>query len=358
MSKFQSFWFGEDLPPYQRLAMKSFADFGHDYALYAYKKFDVPAGIELRDASEILPQARVFFYGARAGVGRGSVAVFSNLFRYHMLHRMGGWWVDTDVICLSNKLPAGETFMGWEDESLIGNAIMKFPKEHSFVATLRDAAESAGTDVRWGETGPDLLTRMACKHGLLVSPQATTYPVLPKDALRILIPQHREDIRDKTRQASFLHLWNEVMRRAVIFTWMAPPPGSFIAELFERHGVNFGEAPAYTAEQIQRLNENYSTFTFGGEHAQQSKLLQSQLEALQSQLEALQSQLELRNVETMRLGAEFTSARQNADGLAHELAHLRAKMAAVQTSTSWRLTAPVRHVADLVRSWTIRASSQ
>jgi hypothetical protein len=74
VQRFQSFWFGENITQYQRLAMKSFVDFGHRYILYAYRKFDVPAGVELRDAAELLPEARVFFYGDKAGVGRGSVS--------------------------------------------------------------------------------------------------------------------------------------------------------------------------------------------------------------------------------------------------------------------------------------------
>lgn len=90
MAKFQSFWFGDHLTPYQLLALKSFVDFGHDYVLYAYKHFDVPGGVELRDAKDILPEDRVFFYGDRAGIGRGSVSAFSNLFRYYLLHQMGG----------------------------------------------------------------------------------------------------------------------------------------------------------------------------------------------------------------------------------------------------------------------------
>jgi hypothetical protein len=89
MAKFQSFWFGESLPPYQRLAMKSFVDFGHKFVLFAYRHFDVPAVVELRDASEILPESRVVFYGARAGASRGSVAGFSNLFCCKTLYEMG-----------------------------------------------------------------------------------------------------------------------------------------------------------------------------------------------------------------------------------------------------------------------------
>ena len=38
--------------------------------------------------------------GVRAIPDSGSLAAFSNLFRYKLLLERGGWWVDTDVICL------------------------------------------------------------------------------------------------------------------------------------------------------------------------------------------------------------------------------------------------------------------
>lgn len=342
MSEFQSFWFGEELPPYQRLAMKSFVDFGHRYTLYGYRKFDVPEGVALRDANEILPESRVFLYGERAGIGRGSVAGFANLFRYHLLHREGGWWVDTDVVCLSDKVPSDETFIGWEDEELIGCAILRFPEDNWVVRELRDAAERAGADVEWGATGPRLLTRIALEHGLPVHPQSTSYPVQARDALQLLMPERCSAIRQKTSPAPFLHLWNEVMRRAVVFTRMAPPPGSFLAELFDRHGVGFDGAPAYTADQIQRLNENYSVFAFGNEHIDLNRLLRSQVDVLHAEVG-------MRKVEAIRRDDELKGARDRAERLAAEVAHLEAKMAALQTSTTWRLTAPVRLAVNLFR---------
>jgi hypothetical protein len=261
--KFQSFWFGDELPPYQRLAMKSFLDFGHDYILYAYRSFDVPAGVELRDAAEILRESRVFHYGARADVGQGSVAAFSNLFRYALLHREGGWWVDADLVCLSEDMPPGDAFMGWEYEDLVGNAVLKFPARHPFVAALSQAAEAAGTDLAWGETGPALVTRLAEEQNFLhtVRTQKFAYPVQSRDALHLLLPARRDEITERIAGKPFLHLWNEIFRRAVILPWIAPPSGSLVAELFERHGVSFASGRRYAADQIERSAANYYAAT-------------------------------------------------------------------------------------------------
>jgi hypothetical protein len=287
MPKFRSFWFGESLPLYQQLAMKSFVDFGHRYILFTYKHFDVPAGVELRDASEILPESRLFLYGSRAGMGRGSVAGFSNLFRYKMLYMTGDWWVDADVVCLSEAIPTSDIFMSWEYEDMIGNAILKFPKHFEFARALRDSAESAGVDLEWGETGPYLLTRLAKEHNLLdhVTPQPLGYPVQSMDALHVLMPARRAEVHERTQGKPFLHIWNEIFRRAVIFSWMAPPPGCFVADLFKRHGVEFGNAPIYTPDDIQRLNDNYyATATWSHEYAEKAELArrEAQSEATQT----------------------------------------------------------------------------
>jgi hypothetical protein len=302
--EFQSFWFGDIVPMYQRLAMKSFLDHGHQYVLYAYKALDVPAGVILRDASEILPESSVFFYGEKAGVGRGSVAGFSNLFRYHMLCRVGGWWVDADVICLSGSVPASDVFIAWEDEDIVGSAIIALPTNHILARDLRDAAEVAGSDVQWGATGPKLLTRLVHEREILnlVQPQTFAYPVQSVDALHLLIPERRDEVNERTLGKPFLHIWTEVQRRAVILPSMAPPAGSVLSDLFARHGFDLTSCLTYTADQIARLNANYyAAATWSHESAEKAEIArlkarlaklqdcESEVSTLRAELSALKS---------------------------------------------------------------------
>jgi hypothetical protein len=308
VDRFQSFWFGETISPYQRLAMKSFVDHDHEYVLYAYDKFDVPVGVELRDASEILPRSRVFFYGEGAGVGRGSVSAFSNLFRYHLLRERGHWWVDADVVCLADTVPSTDVFMGWEYDHQIGSAMLKFPARHPFVSALCDAADAVGPDPEWGTTGPHLVTSLAREKDLLhvASPHPFAYPVQSAEALHLFIPARRAEVQERLAGKPFLHMWNEVMRRAVILPCMAPPRGSVMADLFARHGIKV-DGPAYTADQIQRLSDNYyAAATWSHPFAE--------------------------NAEITRL---------------KELL-LRAEM--LRNSRSFRVTAPLRRIANLLRS--------
>ncbi len=324
--RFQSFWFGETISPYQRLAMKSFIDHGHQYVLYAYDKFDVPAGVELRDASEILPRSRVFFYGEGAGVGRGSVAVFSNLFRYHLLIKRGDWWVDADVVCLSETIPTTDVFMGWEYDHQIGNAMLKFPAHHPFLSALCDATEAVGPDPEWGTTGPHLVTSLATEQNLLhlASPHPFAYPVQSADALHLFLPARHAEVQERIAGKPFLHIWNEIMRRAVILSNMAPPRGSVMADLFARHAIEFDGLP-YTADQIQRLADNYyAAATWSHPLAEKSEIA--------------------------RLKEQLLRAEKQADAYADEIEGLRAEFTRLVNSKSWRSTEPLRRIVSTLRN--------
>ncbi len=95
-----SYWGDGPLTQLERICLSSFVQNGARYNLYAYDEpSGVPEGITVRDASEILPEERVFRYPAGT-LNEGSLSGFSNLFRYTLLQHNGGWWVDTDVCCL------------------------------------------------------------------------------------------------------------------------------------------------------------------------------------------------------------------------------------------------------------------
>ena len=206
--------------------MTSFIDFGHAYTLYAYQKFDVPKGVELRDASEILPRSRVFVY--RHGPGRGSVSAFSNLFRYRLLQQLGGWWVDADVICLAERVIEPDIFLGWEADGKVGSAILRFPARHPLVTALYETAEAAGEDVAWGEIGPKLITENVIRAHLedQVLPRKRSFPIRARDALDLLLPAMSEAVAEKVQHARLLHYWNEVFRRAVVFKGWLPRRGA------------------------------------------------------------------------------------------------------------------------------------
>ena len=92
----QGLWIGDHLSTMEQLSIASFLDHGHEYHLYVYQPVsNVPTGTSVKDAYEILPESMIFQYRKHP-----SYAGFANFFRYKLLLDVGGWWVDTDTVCL------------------------------------------------------------------------------------------------------------------------------------------------------------------------------------------------------------------------------------------------------------------
>ncbi|MCI0557088.1 MAG: hypothetical protein MN733_01225, partial [Nitrososphaera sp.] len=92
----QGLWIGPELSVMEQLSIASFLLNGHEYHLYLYDELEnIPFGTLIKDASEILPSSSIFQYKRRP-----TYAGFANFFRYKLLLERGGWWADTDTICL------------------------------------------------------------------------------------------------------------------------------------------------------------------------------------------------------------------------------------------------------------------
>ena len=119
-----------------------------------------------RILASLRPTDHVLEY--QTNFGRGSPSLHSNLFRYAMLHQLGGWWIDVDVILLQQATPRAELFFAQMGrvESGLNPAVLKFPAGHPLLAEARDQCIRLGESVsRWGETGPTLFTKLVELNG-------------------------------------------------------------------------------------------------------------------------------------------------------------------------------------------------
>lgn len=234
----QTFWWGDSLSALASMCLKSFLDHGHSVDLYSFQSFAVPEGVQLKDARALFLENEVFFY--EAGPGAGSPSAFSNLFRYRLLAERGGWWVDTDVVCLSRHMPEGDTFFAWQDEWVINTAVMRFPVGHAAMLQCLDEARRAGSRVQWGDIGPFLLTRVLADLGLTkdAKPAAICYPIPWQNALEVLNPDLTEMVVAKLEGAQLLHLWNSPLLWAGVEPNIRPPRGSYLRLLADMHPVS------------------------------------------------------------------------------------------------------------------------
>jgi glycosyltransferase involved in cell wall biosynthesis len=224
----RSFWHGAPLNPYLLLCLRSFARLGCRVEVFSYgRALRFPDWIVQREAAEIVPAEQVLVY--RHGPGSGSPALHANLFRFALLEQLGGWWVDTDVALLRAPLPPGRFYFAVEEDHF-GNSVMKFPRSHALPAEGAQRCRAAGSNARWGATGPTLLTELVRRHRLdaLAAPAAAGCPFLWSDVGALFDPARAEEMACRSSAATFMHLCWEMWRRAGIPADLGPPAGSFL----------------------------------------------------------------------------------------------------------------------------------
>jgi hypothetical protein len=65
-------------------------------------------------------------------------------------------------------------------------------------------------------------------------------------------PGKRDDLQRTAAGGRFLHLQDEVWRRAGIPSQLAPPEGSYLADLLEYYGIETGFSARMTFDQVNR----------------------------------------------------------------------------------------------------------
>ena len=210
----QGLWIGPELSLMEQLSISSFLQNGHDYHLYVYDEVkNIPAGTVIRNANEILPAARIFQYKHRP-----SYAGFANHFRYKLLLERGGWWADTDIVCLKAfDFPDEYVFsseINHRGVEVVASGIIKVPAGSGIMAYAWKVCESKNPNrLVWGETGPKLMTKAVRKFSLKGYKKSSRVfcPVDYEEWQTVLQPDVGLSLDDGTFA---IHLWNEMWRVA------------------------------------------------------------------------------------------------------------------------------------------------
>lgn len=213
MIEVNSFWHGAALTSLEVLCISSFLKHGITYNLFVYELPDnVPPGVNVKDAGAIVERSRLFTYQAGT-FNLGSVAGFSNLFRYTFMYENGGWWTDTDV-CYLNGFAQEAAEMYFAEPSSdgafrVGTAIFSSSPQSEIMRYCLDRfAEKDVTRIVHGETGPSLLTEaiLACdrKDAVLESGLVFSVPWWQYD--RLLAPDELS-----FDHCAAVHFWNAML---------------------------------------------------------------------------------------------------------------------------------------------------
>ena len=184
----------------------------------------------------------------------GSVALFSDRFRYDLLRGGCGVWVDTDCYFLAPLPDDRPHLFGRFDEGIIDSAVLRLPADSpllpELLAPFEERAVPAWLPLRaradawwrlrrtgrteiarmpWGSLGPRALTAAARGHGVyrLALPPEVLCAVHWDDAAWIRDPSIQiEDVTTPRTRA--IHLYNEIIKS---FKDQPAPAGSFLARL-------------------------------------------------------------------------------------------------------------------------------
>ena len=244
----QSLWIGDDLTQIEKLCVQSFLDHGHEFHLYTYSDIGgIPQGAVIKDGNEILPTSQIFPSKS------GSYAQFADWFRYAMLVKNGGFWVDMDVICI-------KPFDFDSDIVLAGgshgytNAIIGMPENHTLMISLERTCRNYRDKERasWGAMGgPAVLTRFIRKFEMeqYAKPFMYFYPWSFNDWHFAFDQTFSEGI-ELYPNTFAIHLYNEMGRKIKLDKNAQFDSDSLIEKLKTKHHI----APISNAKRITSTN--------------------------------------------------------------------------------------------------------
>lgn len=226
-------WIGPQTGLMEQLTLASFVHFGYDVHLWLYSETsreNVPDKVKVMDANAVISSEEVFHYkkGSQFGTGKGSVAGFSDIFRYKLLHDYGGWWVDMDVTCLKAfDVETPYFFRGHHNLPLVGN-IMKAPKGSPLMwSCYTKAKEQVTADNRDWHLPIQILVDEVLAQGL----EHCIYHGMSNTDEFDTIAKYFVRPAEFPVEWCAIHWCNEVLRsRKIDVRWM-PKEGRFMKEL-------------------------------------------------------------------------------------------------------------------------------
>ncbi len=254
------FWEGP-ISNYEITSINSFVRHGFNVNFWTYSKYpewNMFSGIEIKDANQILPINMLT--QLNQNLQKSNYSSFSNLFRYRLLEEYGGWWFDTDCICMKNVddfvnlTKERDYVLGLERKDYVGSAIMYF-QDISLLMKIQEHAyeiiENNNFKLKWGQIGPDLITEIVISEGLIDNILSPNYffPISPNKVNVFFDSMIKPNDRSKLNNSFVTHTWNEMFRKYNINKTIVPPDKSFLFNEFKKNNV-----------LIDAKNKQYSKF--------------------------------------------------------------------------------------------------
>ncbi len=260
---FHGFWDGPPLGPLRYSCLKSFVELGHQFELYVYGPLDVPRGVVLMDAEQIIPRSEIFYYQNpriddpdESGKDLGP---FSDLFRFKLLAERGGWWSDVDTICLSPSIPPVERAWASECPEMggvrIGTSQISFRRGDPVAVELYSRCHALSrTNFSPREAlGPMLISRTIHELGLADNEFGSPdrfYPIRWIEMFKLWLPKYRDEVEARCTGALFLPIYQSFIKYIGLSAADVPPRGSYLGEFCARHMPGRRDRRGHRPEEI------------------------------------------------------------------------------------------------------------
>ncbi|MEM7619934.1 MAG: hypothetical protein AAF228_05660, partial [Pseudomonadota bacterium] len=268
LPRLNALWVSGSLSYIEQLCLTSALQAGHEVTLYTYYDvLNVPNGVDVRDAREIMPEDQLIKYDKK---GKISYALGSDIFRYSLMQQSKGYWIDTDVYILKPLVFEQDIVLGWQYENSVNGAVLYIKQNTLLLRKLMEHVTSypcippwwsirnKGSQklkalfgvpkpverMKWGVYGPHAITYFVKELQLenQIMSQDIFYPNPWQNSKDIFFAGF--DISScVTSNTKAIHLWNENIKE---FKKLPPAPNSFLDKACQKHGINYLENLAIT----------------------------------------------------------------------------------------------------------------
>ena len=278
-----SWWRGWRMSWIEQLCLRSFVAKGHRVILYTNSEVDnVPEGVEQRPDTEIWnPEKLITYEGDDVPDFKGSLALHSDLFRYHLLNKTDYIWVDTDAYCYQ-RFPNQPWFFAkhslnsdtLESDAFVACGVLRLPKDSKTLKLLTQTflsedgeypilpRRSKITQLRqrwrkkrglmpahishlpWASLGPIAMTKCLKITGEIKNamPSQALYP-LNVDHIHFVFKNEKDLTKYLPRDCLSVHLFTTHLHthhKELIFN---PPEDSWLLARARELGIEPGRAP-------------------------------------------------------------------------------------------------------------------
>ena len=254
-------WTRGSLGLIERLCVQSFLDAGHHVVLFTYDEDLVaPAGVDLRNASVVLPE-----HGLLPKGDKRARHMHRDLFRYRVLAQNAMTiWADMDAYCHRPLQPVEGYLCGWESDTHVGCGVLCLPQDSEVLTALLAfshdeyamplweqrvklrtwrRALKAGDPVHFGEHAWGLWGAAALTHFLRaagdlgrVSSSEVLYPFAFSERRQLVATDEDYSAR-LTQQTQSVHLFGDRLSTE-LGEDLVPDPNSLLGRLMAKHGID------------------------------------------------------------------------------------------------------------------------